>query len=243
MRGLMAIPVRGMGLRSAPEPPVERTAAAVHVPLPIPARGVQHRDDRRILVGGCGMRSTADVRRVAVMVHRWRHGADDGVTGSRSTCGICVRSGSSATTHQKHKVYEWPKWGGPSSSPASIPTRASRPDGQAGISKGYEKKSAYGEYHDVVTTMKKIGAERGCGRAMWENNNDQDKYGTPMALMLLPFWTNGCIGSMEGLYFEASEQLRITSSPLRVRCPRKIRPTRYGGCAMKTDRSTKASNT
>ena len=29
-------------------------------------------------------------------------------------------------------------------------------------------------------------------------------YGTPMALMLLPFWTDGCIGSMEGLYFEAS---------------------------------------
>ncbi len=26
----------------------------------------------------------------------------------------------------------------------------------------------------------------------------------PMALMLLPFWTDGCIGSMEGLYFEAS---------------------------------------
>jgi hypothetical protein len=25
-----------------------------------------------------------------------------------------------------------------------------------------------------------------------------------MALMLLPFWTDGCIGSMEGLYFEAS---------------------------------------
>src|SRR5262249_35446289 len=31
-----------------------------------------------------------------------------------------------------------------------------------------------------------------------------DRYGTPMALMLLPFWTDGCIGSMEGLYFEAS---------------------------------------
>ena len=31
-----------------------------------------------------------------------------------------------------------------------------------------------------------------------------DRYGTPMALMLLPFWTDGCIGSMEGLYFESS---------------------------------------
>jgi hypothetical protein len=69
---------------------------------------------------------------------------------------------------------------------------------------GYEGKDAYGEYSGVVNTMKQIGQERGCGRALWENNNDEDKYGTPMALMLLPFWTDGCIGSMEGLYFEAS---------------------------------------
>ena len=39
---------------------------------------------------------------------------------------------------------------------------------------------------------------------MWENHEDNGKYGTTMALMLLPFWTDGCIGSMEGLYFEAS---------------------------------------
>ena len=52
--------------------------------------------------------------------------------------------------------------------------------------------------------MKQLGQDNGCGRALWENNNDEDSYGTPMALMLLPFWTDGCIGSMEGLYFEAS---------------------------------------
>jgi hypothetical protein len=69
---------------------------------------------------------------------------------------------------------------------------------------GYEGKDAYGEYSGLVNTMKQIGQQRGCGRALWENNNDEDKYGTPMALMLLPFWTNSCIGSDEGLYFEAS---------------------------------------
>jgi hypothetical protein len=69
---------------------------------------------------------------------------------------------------------------------------------------GYEGKDAYAEYRGVVQTMKDLGGNRGCGRALWENNNDEDKYGTPMALMLLPFWTDGCIGSMEGLYFEAS---------------------------------------
>ncbi len=39
---------------------------------------------------------------------------------------------------------------------------------------------------------------------MWEHEEEHNRYGTPMALMLLPFWTKGCIGSMEGLYFEAS---------------------------------------
>jgi hypothetical protein len=69
---------------------------------------------------------------------------------------------------------------------------------------GYERKQAYGEYYGILYAMQNLGKERGCGRALWENNNDIDKYGTPMALMLLPFWTDGCIGSMEGLYFEAS---------------------------------------
>jgi hypothetical protein len=69
---------------------------------------------------------------------------------------------------------------------------------------GYEQKSAYREYHNVVTTMAEIGEVNGCGRAMWEYSSDLDRYGTPMALMLLPHWTDGCIGSMEGLYFESS---------------------------------------
>jgi hypothetical protein len=69
---------------------------------------------------------------------------------------------------------------------------------------GYEGKDAYREYHDIVTTMAQVGEQRGCGRAFWEYEKELDRYGTPMALMLLPHWTDGCIGSMEGLYFEAS---------------------------------------
>lgn len=73
--------------------------------------------------------------------------------------------------------------------------------------RGYEGRDQYyTEYYNVVTAMKEIGAdpELGCGRALWENNGDNGLYGTTMALMLLPFWTDGCIGSMEGLFFEAS---------------------------------------
>ena len=75
---------------------------------------------------------------------------------------------------------------------------------------GYEARTptvdggGYHEYHDLVETMKDVGAEHGCGRAMWEYEPELVRYGTPMALMLLPHWTNGCIGSMEGLYFESS---------------------------------------
>jgi hypothetical protein len=69
---------------------------------------------------------------------------------------------------------------------------------------GYEGRSSYGEYHDLVKTMESLGQDAGCGRALWENYEGNDKYGTTMALMLLPFWTDGCIGSSEGLFFEAA---------------------------------------
>ena len=52
--------------------------------------------------------------------------------------------------------------------------------------------------------MATIGEEHGCGRSFWEYEKEINRYGTPMALMLLPHWTDGCIGSMEGLFFEAS---------------------------------------
>ena len=61
------------------------------------------------------------------------------------------------------------------------------------------------EYFGVVNMMKKVGADHGCGRTMWEYDGDrQNNYGTPMAFMLFPYFTDGCIGSQEGLYFEAS---------------------------------------
>jgi hypothetical protein len=73
--------------------------------------------------------------------------------------------------------------------------------------RGYEGRDQYyTEYHGIVTTMQGLGDDPtlGCGRALWENSSDNGVYGTTMALMLLPFWTDGCIGSMEGLFFEAS---------------------------------------
>jgi hypothetical protein len=39
---------------------------------------------------------------------------------------------------------------------------------------------------------------------MWEYSAGESRFGTPMALMLLPYWTNNCVDSMEGLFFESS---------------------------------------
>ena len=64
---------------------------------------------------------------------------------------------------------------------------------------GYERKDAYPEYRSIMATMLEVGEEQGCGRAHWEYEEDLNRYGTPMAMMLLPFWTDGCIGSMESI--------------------------------------------
>jgi hypothetical protein len=70
---------------------------------------------------------------------------------------------------------------------------------------GYERKAAWPEYQEIWQTMGTLPP----GRALWEPSalGDSDpinNYGTSLALELLPYWTKGRIGSMEGLYFESS---------------------------------------
>jgi hypothetical protein len=62
------------------------------------------------------------------------------------------------------------------------------------------------EYFALVRAMESIGADKslGCGTALWQYEPELNDMGTPDALMLLPYWTNGCIGSEEGLYYESS---------------------------------------
>ncbi|MCQ3806308.1 MAG: glycosyltransferase [Acidimicrobiaceae bacterium] len=90
---------------------------------------------------------------------------------------------------------------------------------------GYEQKSGTVEYNELVSTMAEVGEEFGCGRSLWEFDSERlGTYGTTMAPMLLPHWTDGCIGSMEGLYFEASAttpyhfllQSELSESPSRA---------------------------
>ncbi|MEM9747810.1 MAG: hypothetical protein AAF945_14025, partial [Actinomycetota bacterium] len=95
---------------------------------------------------------------------------------------------------------------------------------------GYEGRPAYPAYHNLVTTMEGIGTERGCGRALWENNSANSEYGTTMALMLLPHWTDGCIASMEGLFFEATASTAyhfITAAAVSESSSNPVRQLRY----------------
>jgi hypothetical protein len=69
---------------------------------------------------------------------------------------------------------------------------------------GYEGKDAYPEYRALIDTMERVGRRDGCGQTMWQYDPSLNRFGTTMALMLLPMWSNGCIGSMEGLLFESS---------------------------------------
>ena len=65
-------------------------------------------------------------------------------------------------------------------------------------------KSRWPEYQQIVAQLEKASTTYGCGNVMWEYQSEMNDYGTPDALTILPYWTNGCIGSMEGLYYEAS---------------------------------------
>ena len=126
-------------------------------------------------------------------------------------------------------VYQW----GPFQAPQrDTQTADAQADGWARYNfRGYEGRgSYYTEYYEVVQTMAGLGSENGCGRALWENNSDNGNYGTTMALMLLPFWTDGCIGSMEGLFFEASGTTPyhfLTASAMSQSSSNPVRKLRY----------------
>ena len=71
--------------------------------------------------------------------------------------------------------------------------------------RGYEGLPAWPEYKGIMDTATAIGRKTGCGRAMWEyEHKTLEAYGTTLALTLLPYWTKGCIGSLEGVYYESS---------------------------------------
>jgi hypothetical protein len=72
--------------------------------------------------------------------------------------------------------------------------------GYEGGEKADFTQKSYPEYRAFMDTAGALAP----GRMFWEGTNAIGAYGTPLALMLLPYWTDGRIASMEGLYYEAA---------------------------------------
>jgi hypothetical protein len=72
---------------------------------------------------------------------------------------------------------------------------------------GYQGKPGWNQYRGIVQLLKNQAAKHGCGRVEYEYTGTTsltDQFGSSMAFMSLPMWTNGCIDTTEGLYFESS---------------------------------------
>ncbi|MDQ3646707.1 MAG: 6-pyruvoyl-tetrahydropterin synthase-related protein [Actinomycetota bacterium] len=63
---------------------------------------------------------------------------------------------------------------------------------------GYESKPDYPLFGQLVDRLSALPP----GRVMWEPSPELGRFGTPVALMSLPYWTDQA--SMEGMYFESS---------------------------------------
>ena len=63
---------------------------------------------------------------------------------------------------------------------------------------GYEGKNDWNQIQSLYSQLDDLKP----GRIMWEPNSDMNKYGTPMTLMTIPYFTKHT--SMEGLYFDSS---------------------------------------
>jgi hypothetical protein len=76
---------------------------------------------------------------------------------------------------------------------------------------GYQAKPSWPELEAVVAMTEGVAHRYGCGRAFWEYSGDPsdpggdlNRFGTPMALMLLPMLTGECVLTQEGLLFESA---------------------------------------
>lgn len=73
---------------------------------------------------------------------------------------------------------------------------------------GYQAKPGWPEFSRIVTMLDQAGAQYGCGRLDYEYTPNIGDMGSNIVEMSFPLWTNGCMDSMEGIYFESS-----TSTP------------------------------
>jgi hypothetical protein len=70
----------------------------------------------------------------------------------------------------------------------------------SGVATADHRPKAWPEFHALIDEMRALPP----GRALWEGGGSIDAYGSSLALMMLPYFTDGHTSSMEGLYYESS---------------------------------------
>jgi len=74
---------------------------------------------------------------------------------------------------------------------------------------GYQGKVGWPVYENIVTMLDRATSRFGCGRLQYEyTRRTEDQFGSTLAFLSLPMFTNGCIDTTSGLYYESS-----TTSP------------------------------
>jgi hypothetical protein len=99
---------------------------------------------------------------------------------------------------------------------------------------GYQELPAWPEFRTLIDTMNELPP----GRALWEGGDAVGAYGTTLSPELLPYFTDGRIGSMEGLYFESSATVPfhfMTVSELAKSPSNPVRGLVYGSGASESD--------
>jgi hypothetical protein len=97
---------------------------------------------------------------------------------------------------------------------------------------GYQNAAKWQEYRSAMQAFGELAAREGCGRMAWEYDAKQGEYGTPLAMFLMPFFTDGCVASLEGLYYEASSTtpFHFGATPWYTKTPsRPVRNLPYPG--------------
>ena len=83
---------------------------------------------------------------------------------------------------------------------------------------------SFPEYHAFMETVDQLPP----GRMLWEGSDQIGVYGTPLALMLVPYWTDGRITTMRVSTTRLRRRPRTTSWPPPCSC--RSRRTRCGAC-------------
>ncbi len=70
---------------------------------------------------------------------------------------------------------------------------------------GFQGKSGWPQWQGMISLMDKAGARYGCGRLQYEYISETtDPFGSTEAMMAIPLFTNGCMDTTDGIYFESS---------------------------------------